>query len=84
MREAARLELAGVAQHRARGADRGTVPRLDAESVERREAVGAGQIVAGEIGIEFPRLALGDGHGVRAGERMAAPGGDDHLRRLEA
>ena len=87
MREAARLELLGVAQQRSRGPQGRTVPGFDAESVEGGETIGAAQICPRQFGVELPRLALGDRHGL--GRRQAevgrrAPRGHDELRRLEA
>ena len=83
MRQAARLELARIPQQRSGGAQGGAIPGLNAEPVERSEPVGADQVLPGELGVEFPGLALGDRDRVRS-ERGAAAGRHDDLGRLEA
>src|SRR6266581_282951 len=69
----ARVELPRVAEQRPHRAQGGAVARLDAEPVEGCHPEGASQILAPQLGVEFPRLALG-AHGARKreGSRRAA------------
>src|SRR2546426_2568081 len=57
--QAARFELPRVAEQRPHRAQGGAVARLDAEPVEGCHPEGASQILAPQLGVEFPRLALG-------------------------
>src|SRR5206468_7099888 len=75
VRQAPRLQLPRVAEQRPDGAERSAVARLDAEPVEGSHSERACQVLARELGIELPRLALGaygagevDGGGCVAGE----------------
>src|SRR5207248_661779 len=65
--------LPRVAEQRPHRAQGGAVARLDAEPVEGCHPEGASQILAPQLGVEFPRLALG-AHGARKreGSRRAA------------
>ncbi len=73
MRQAARFELSRVAEQGAHRAQGRAVARLDAESVERCHAKGAGQVLARQLRIELPCLTL-RAHGTREreGDRRAA------------
>ena len=59
MRQAAGLQLARVAQQRAGGANGRSVVRADAKPIERGDTVGARQVFARQLGVEFPCLARG-------------------------
>src|SRR5256886_922182 len=76
--EAARFELPRVAEQRPHGAQGGAVARLDAEPVEGCHLEGASQILAPQIGIKFPRLALG-AHGTRKRDGSWRAAGKDEF-----
>ena len=73
--QAARLQLARVAEQRTRGAQRGPVVRRDAQPVERGECEGTGQVLARQLRIELPRFPLGQYGRGRPG-RPGARGND--------
>ena len=81
VRQAARLELARVAQQRTGGADSRPVLRADAQAIERGDAVGPHQILARELRVELPGFAHGYGG---AGRRNRHRCRQYHLARLIA
>ena len=59
VRQSAGLELAHVAEQRARGRHGRRIVGTDAQSIERREVEPPGEIVARKHGIELPSAAPG-------------------------
>ncbi len=86
MRQTARLKLAEVPEERSSGSDCRRVAGLEPEAIERGEAEPARELLAGEVGVELPGLAVGEQRRrFREPVSGRAVGGGRHdLRRCEA